>query len=302
MRPIVLLDGGTGQELLARSSNPPDPLWSARVMMDEPDIVRAVHADYLRAGARVITLNTYSATPERLKRYGAEDLFRPLQKTAIRLAHIALEETGADAAIAGCLPPLVASYRPDVVPAFETAVDIYRQIAAEQADEVDLLLCETLASVKEVRAAATAAAETGKPFWVAMTLKDGDKALLRSGEPLTEGIGTAVALGAGAVLANCCWPETITAALDELSAAAVPFGVYANRFDTIESLVPGGTVSSIKARTDFGPDAYAGFALDCANSGAAIIGGCCEVGPDHIRRTKSVLEDNGYKMVKELNA
>ena len=79
MSSIVLLDGGMGQELIARSKQPASPLWSAHVMMDEPEIVEAVHRDYIEAGAKVLTLNTYSATPERLARDASENLFEPLQ-------------------------------------------------------------------------------------------------------------------------------------------------------------------------------------------------------------------------------
>ncbi|RVA49933.1 homocysteine S-methyltransferase family protein, partial [Mesorhizobium sp. M7A.F.Ca.CA.004.09.1.2] len=80
MKKIILTDGGMGQELVRRSKSEPTPLWSARVLIDEPDLVRDLHAEFIRAGARVITINTYSATPERLAREGAEDLFKPLQK------------------------------------------------------------------------------------------------------------------------------------------------------------------------------------------------------------------------------
>ena len=86
MANIVLLDGGMGQELIARSANPPSPLWSANVMMNEPDIVEAVHAEYVAAGAKVLTLNAYSVTPERLGRDGNEEMFQPLQDRAIELA------------------------------------------------------------------------------------------------------------------------------------------------------------------------------------------------------------------------
>ena len=74
MSNVVLLDGGMGQELIRRSSNPPSPLWSAKVLMDEPEIVEAVHRDYVASGAKVLTLNTYSATPERLARDAAEEM------------------------------------------------------------------------------------------------------------------------------------------------------------------------------------------------------------------------------------
>ena len=65
MTAVTLTDGGMGQELLRRSKTPPTPLWSARVLIDEPALVRDLHADFIRAGARVITINSYAATPER---------------------------------------------------------------------------------------------------------------------------------------------------------------------------------------------------------------------------------------------
>ncbi|MFT4845855.1 MAG: S-methylmethionine-dependent homocysteine/selenocysteine methylase, partial [Cellvibrionaceae bacterium] len=68
MNPITLLDGGMGQELLRRSSRAITPLWSADIMLNEPKLVRDLHRDFIASGAQVITLNTYSATPQRLAR------------------------------------------------------------------------------------------------------------------------------------------------------------------------------------------------------------------------------------------
>jgi len=65
---VTLLDGGMGQELLKRSGAEPTPMWSAQVMKDNPEIVRDLHVDFINAGAQVITINAYSATPERLAR------------------------------------------------------------------------------------------------------------------------------------------------------------------------------------------------------------------------------------------
>ena len=89
MTTVTLTDGGMGQELLRRSKAPPTPLWSARVLIDEPDLVRDLHAEFIRAGARVITINSYAATPERLARDGVPEMFEPLQKRAIDLAEAA---------------------------------------------------------------------------------------------------------------------------------------------------------------------------------------------------------------------
>jgi S-methylmethionine-dependent homocysteine/selenocysteine methylase len=90
-------------------------------------------------------------------------------------------------------------------------------------------------------------------------------------------------LGVGAVLANCCPPETITAAMPDLVATGPPTGGYANGFTAIpKTFLPGKTKDQLKTREDLDPAAYAAFALGWVEAGATIVGGCCEVGPDHI--------------------
>ncbi|TIQ34804.1 MAG: homocysteine S-methyltransferase family protein [Mesorhizobium sp.] len=295
MTSIILTDGGMGQELVQRSKSEPTPLWSARVLIDEPELVRDLHAEFIRAGARVITINTYSATPERLAREGAEDLFKPLQKRGIELAKQASDEAG-DAAIAGCLSPLFGSYAPALTISFEDTLDIYRRIVAEQADGVDLFLCETMASAEEARAAVTAASESGKPVWVSWTLADHGTARLRSGESIAEATVALDDLPVAARLLNCCRPEAITAALPELIALGGPVGAYANGFTSVEALKHGGTVEVLHARHDLDPEAYADQAMRWVDAGAHIVGGCCEVGPAHIAALRDRLTRAGHQI------
>jgi S-methylmethionine-dependent homocysteine/selenocysteine methylase len=299
---VILTDGGMGQELLRRSGATPTPLWSAKVLMDEPALVRDLHADFIRAGARVITLNTYAATPERLEREGVGDMFVPLQKAGIELAQQARDAVGTEVTIAGCLPPLFGSYSPKLTIPFENTVAIYRRIVAEQADRVDLFLCETMASAEEGLAAATAACESGKPVWVSWTLADGETSLLRSGEPLDHAAAAIAHLPVAARLVNCSRPETVTAALRDLRALGGTFGAYANGFTAVEALKHGGTVEVLDAREDLDPFTYADFALGWAEVGANIVGGCCEVGPDHIAMMKFILENNGFQIVGPFDA
>lgn len=296
MTSVILTDGGMGQELLRRSSTPPTPLWSARVLMDEPDLVRELHAEFIRAGARVITLNTYAATPERLAREGAGDMFRSLQKRGIDLARAARDEAG-DCAIAGCLPPLFGSYAPALTISFDETLDIYRRIVAEEADHVDLFLCETMASADEGRAAATAAAESGKPVWVSWTLSDdGPEARLRSGETLAAASAALGSLDIAARLVNCSRPETVDAAIDALKALGGTIGAYANGFTEVGALKHGGTVEVLHARHDLDPEAYARFALGWVEAGLDIVGGCCEVGPSHIAALRDRLTEAGHSL------
>jgi S-methylmethionine-dependent homocysteine/selenocysteine methylase len=301
MRSVVLTDGGMGQELIRRSGKEPTPMWSAKVLLDEPDLVRALHADFIRSGARTITINTYSATPERLERDGLGDLFKPLQRRGCELALAARDDCAIDGVrIAGCLPPILASYRPDVAPDYETCLDIYRRVVAEQASHVDFFLCETLASVKEIRAASLAAKESGKPVWVGMTVKDDGSAILRGGEDLADAHAALDQIGVEARLLNCSKPEAISASWAAFSRAGGPLGAYANGFTAIDSLKPGGTVKTLAARHDLGPAEYADFALKWVDDGAAIVGGCCEVGPLHIKEMHHRLEAAGMQISGDL--
>jgi S-methylmethionine-dependent homocysteine/selenocysteine methylase len=301
MKRIVLTDGGMGQELLRRSGAAPTPLWSARVLIDEPDLVRDLHQDFIEAGARVITINTYAATPERLGREGVGELFHTLQQRGIDLAQQARDKArqkaGADARIAGCLPPLFGSYKPELTLSFEETLAIYRRIVSEQKGRVDLIVCETMASAAEGLAAATAAAESGLPVWVSWTLKDdADAVTLRSGETIAEAARAIAHIKTEALLANCSKPEVMDAAMPHLSALPGPVGVYANGFTSVGALKHGGTVDVLEARRDLGPDSYADFAQGWAAAGAAIVGGCCEVGPEHIAALRDRLLADGFEL------
>lgn len=301
MSDIILLDGGMGQELLRRSVQPAHPLWSAKVLMDEPEIVQAVHEDFILAGARVITLNTYSATPERLEAEGRPDLFAPLQTRAIDLARAAATAQGGGVRIGGCLPPLYSSYQPHLAEDYDTILGLYRRIVAAQRDHVDLFQCETLSSVNEARAALTAALESGLPVWLGLSVRDDDSRCLRSGEPLAGALAELVPMGPEAVLLNCSIPEAITTALPEVIATGLPAGAYANGFTSISALKQGGTVDVLKAREDLTPEVYGRHALGWVASGARIVGGCCEVGPAHIAHLSRALEDSGHRLCGALS-
>ena len=296
-RGIVLLDGGMGQELRRRSSRPASPLWSSQVMLDEPHLVVAAHRDFIDAGARVITVNTYSATPQRLARDSDPELLEPLHAAALDAAHKARKESGREIRIAGCLPPLVASYRPDIAPDDATCLRDYRQMVATQAEGVDLFICETMSLAREARAATIAAAESNLPVWTAFTVDDGDGTRLRSGESLTEAAQEVVAAGAERILVNCAVPEAVTTAMGEIAGLGVPFGGYANAFTSVDALQPGGTVDVLESRTDLDPDAYAEHALRWVEQGSTIVGGCCEVGPAHIAALAERLTAAGYRLV-----
>ena len=304
MKNIILLDGGMGQELIKRSTQPPHPLWSAKILHDEPEIVEAVHCEYILAGSTVITLNNYSVTPERLKRDGAPELFIPLQEKAKEIAIRSVEKTSSlvkhSVKIAGCLPPIIASYRPDLAPSLNECIDTYSMIAEAQKDVVDFFICETMSSIKEAKSAIVSSKNTNLPIWASFTIQDNLESKLRSGETLKEAIESIKHLGVNAILINCSIPEAIESAFITLSSNFECVGAYANGFTSVDALEPGGTVESLHTRKDLDPKSYSSFALKWIKSGAKIVGGCCEVGPKHISYLKECLVEEGYTITDKL--
>lgn len=300
MSRIILLDGGMGQELIKRAPGEASPLWSARVMMESPELVKEVHLEYIRAGARVITVNAYSSTRDRLERAGNGDRFEELQRTACQLAAEARDESGAHVTIAGCLPPLMWSYRPDLAVDADENTPVYAEIAALQAPHVDLFLCETMSAASQALGAVRGAAAGGggKPVWVSWSVADDTSGLLRSGETVAAAAAMLDGLPVAARLLNCSRPEAISAAMPALAALGGTFGAYANGFSGInDDYVPGSTVKALSGRRDLGPEAYADFAMGWVDQGASIVGGCCEVGPEHIAELARRLHEAGHDMI-----
>jgi S-methylmethionine-dependent homocysteine/selenocysteine methylase len=283
----VLLDGGMGRELRFRGVETLATIWSANGLLVAPDVVCEVHRDYIAAGADVITTNTYGLIRHELAREGIEHRFRELNELACRLAAEARDGAGRDVRIAGSLPPLHGSYRPDRVQSRETIEPLYREQAEILAPHVDLLLCETMSSAAEAVAAATAACAAGKPVWVSYTLHEDRSGRLRSGETIADAVRALGDLPVSGILANCCPPESITAAMPALRATGVPyFGGYANTFAPVPATwtLDGSDASDghLPLRDDLDPAAYLEHARAWWDAGATVVGGCCGTRPAHI--------------------
>jgi S-methylmethionine-dependent homocysteine/selenocysteine methylase len=290
-----LLDGGMGRELRARGVEILDTIWSANALLTAPEVVRQVHRDYIAAGADVITTNTYGVIRADLAKEGIEHRFAELNLLACDLARQAQSDAGKSVRIAGSLPPLRGSYRPDLVGPFAEIEPLYREQAEILAPRVDLLLCETMSSAAEAFAAVTAATKTGLPVWVSFTLADDGSGRLRSGESIAEAMALLNGLPIAGVLANCCPPESISAAMAEIVATGKPVvGGYANTFLPVPE---GWTLEGdndgdglLPVRDDLDSVAYAHHVQGWLDQGATVVGGCCGTGPAHIARLRAVID------------
>jgi len=291
----VLLDGGLGRELRFRGAWVPETIWSAGALITDPDMVRQIHLDYIAAGADVITANTYGIIRGDLAKEGIEDRFAELNRLACELAVSARDDAGRRVMIAGALPPLGGSFRPDLVGPRDKIEALYQEQADLLAPHVDLLLCETMSSIGEALAAATAACRTGKPVWVSWTLHEDRSGNLRSGETISQAVSGLAGLPVDGFLANCCAPESITRAMPQLAESGVEwFGGYANIFAPIPSdWTLGGekeTDGALTLRGELGVDGYVAYVADWLAAGATVVGGCCGTRPAHTKKMRALID------------
>lgn len=301
-----LLDGALGTELGRRGVDIGLPLWSANALLGDAGLatLRQLHADYLAAGARILTANTFRCHRRSLAKAGLGERAPELVARAVAAARQAMAEDAAargatvtagagtersaeprgtarshrpaDRLLAGSLAPLEDCYRPDLVPDEAALAAEHAELARHLADAgCDLILVETMNTVREAVAAARAGVATGLPTLVCFVC--GPDGRLLSGESLADAAAAVVPLGIAAVGVNCTAAHLVARCLARLP-AGVPRVAYAN----IGYAAPdGGWV--VTDAVD--PPTYARVA---ARWDAQIIGGCCGTTPEHVRAVATI--------------
>lgn len=278
----LLMGGAVGTELQRRGVPTPLPLWSTGALETHPDVVRAIHADHVRADARLVTANTFRTARHSLRKAGRGADARALTDRAVRLARegVARAAPRAPVLVAASIAPLEDCYRPDLVPdavtlRVEHAVHVGNLIHAG----ATLALVETMNTVREALTALEACAAGALAACVSFVLRE-DGALL-SGEPLPEAVRAVAALRPLAVLVNCCPPATCERALPVLRAATdLPVGCYPNgggHPDPAQGWRPPRGLGAFWARRAWGRSMERVLA-----AGAQVVGGCCGTTPRHI--------------------
>ena len=272
--PPLLLDGATGTELERRGARCELPLWSARSLVEEPGLVRAIHADYVAAGAELLTANTFRTQRRALSHAGLGDRAAELTSLAVRLAREAAAAAPDPPAVLGSAPPLEDCFEPQRVPE-DVALAAEHAAHAENlaGAGADAILVETMNTVREAVAALRAARAAGLPALVSFVCWEG--ATLLSGEPLGEALLAASELEPLAVGVNCLPPRNVEPCLEVLRSQALPFAVYANLGAPVED--------GLYARTDAcSPEEFGAHARRWLAAGARIVGGCCGTTPAHV--------------------
>lgn len=279
---IMILDGGISRELQRLGAPFRQPEWSALALIETPELVRQVHDEFAAAGAGVISTNSYAVVPFHLgqERFAADGV--KLAARAGQLARTVAENRGVK--VAGSLPPVMGSYRPDL---FEVnaAKAILTVLIEGLSPYADIWLAETLSTVAEAALIAELLQGDARPLWLSFTLKDDGAPMLRSGESIAQAAATAISVGAAALLFNCSAPEVMDAAVREAKVALgdsdIAIGVYANGFAAAAE-EKDANVDLQQIRADLDPPRYLGWAQQWAASGATMVGGCCGIGVSHI--------------------
>lgn len=273
--PAALLDGALGTELEARGFPTPLPLWSARALLERPSLVASIHADYARAGAELLTADTFRTQRRTLLRGGVGERAAELTRLAVSLCLEAAAAAPRPAWALGSAAPLEDCYRPDLVPEGDALAREHGEhaelLAAAGADGI---LVETMNCVREAAAAARAAAATGLPVLVSFVCGAG--ARLLSGERLEAALSAVAEVAPLAVAVNCLPPAEAEACLPILAASGLPFGVYPNLGapDPERGFAPS---------HDCSPAELAARARGWLAAGASFVGGCCGTRPAHVR-------------------
>jgi homocysteine S-methyltransferase len=296
---VFVVDGGLATQLEARGCDLGDELWSARLLLDDPELIRQVHADYLRAGADCIISASYQATiPGFMSRGLSKQEAEGLIRFAVELAVEEREKYWSSLSFAERkqrIRPLVAAsvgpyaaYRADgseYTGAYDldedALVDFHRQrwhlLAGTSAD---ILACETIPFAGESRALVRLLTETPQRFaWFSFACRD--SAHLNDGSAIRDcALDLAHSTQVAAIGVNCTPPRFIPSLIKELWAVVEqPIIVYPNSgeiYDVQEHLWHG----------ESAPAEFGTYSREWRKLGAAAIGGCCRTTPDHIRQIR----------------
>ena len=290
-----ILDGGMGQELLARGMKPKGTLWSASALLDENyhQLLLDTHMDFVKSGAEVIVTTTFTTRRKRLRDNNVEDKFEYLNKKAGEIA-IKVKKEFPNILVAGGLPPQNSTYEADQRTEEVITKDFYEQ-AKLLNPYVDFFYFDVWSSIKEFKCGIKAIKEFKKPYLIGIHISEGIN--LPSGEKISD-IKSIIDDQLLGVMLSCVSPENYENNLEELKSLNVPFGFKINGYITTKpkngysatfSKSNGNPNEFLGQRDDLTPEKIKEIVRKFKDSGATILGGCCETRPSHISAMTSVV-------------
>ena len=285
-----ILDGGMGQELLARGMKPNGTLWSANALLKDEyhQLLLDTHLDFIKSVAEIIVTTTFTTRRLRLRDNRIEDKFEYLNTKAGEIAKKA-KEKNPHIFIAGGLPPQYLTYEADTRSDSEIKENFYEQ-AKLLNPFIDFFYFDVLSSVREFRLAIEAIENFNKPYLIGAHISDGVK--LPSGEKVSQIITEIDHKKLLGLMLSCVSPENYELNLNEIKNLGIPFGFKLNGFITTcpksgytnsyNKSKSGNPNEFLGQRKDLTPKKMALFVKKFKDAGATILGGCCETRPAHI--------------------
>ena len=286
-----ILDGGMGQELLARGMEPNGTLWSANALLHEKyhQLLLDTHLDFIKSGAEVIVTNTFTTRKIRLRDNNLENKYEYLNTKAGEIAQKAKKQYP-KTFIAGGLPPQYLTYEADTRSEKEIKEDFYSQ-AKLLNPYIDFFYFDVLSSVREFKIATESIKEFNKPYLIGAHISEGTN--LPSGEKISEIINKINHEKLLGIILSCISPENYDLNLEEIKSLNIPFGFKLNGFirtnpkpnytGAYNKSKTGNPNEFLGVRKDLTPERMLEFAKRFKDAGATIIGGCCETTPLHIK-------------------
>ena len=291
---IRILDGGMGQQLLAKGLISKGTLWSASANLEKKfhDMVVDVHLSFINAGSEVILTNTFSARKIRLIQNKVDKHFVYINEQACLLSIKAKEKSGKDVLIAGSLPCQNDTYVEDQRDSIELEKAFYEQ-AEVIAPYVDFLYLDVVSSGREIDIASNVAVKLNKPVLLGIHIKKNN--LLPSNETITDVFSKYRCDNWLGLITACVSPKIAEACTSEIKKLDIPFGFKANLWK-VEEPTPVQTFNTAKPhevgtnpnvtlgkRDDNSAKNFYDFSKRLVEKGATILGGCCETTPEDIK-------------------
>ncbi|MFT7458521.1 MAG: S-methylmethionine-dependent homocysteine/selenocysteine methylase [Planctomycetota bacterium] len=288
---LVFLDGGTGTEIERQGVTMNDLAWCGIAHMEHPDVVRKVHESYIEAGADIIIANTFSTAPHLALRLGLEDKIVEINSEAVKIAQRARDCNNRNVCVAASMSSLPALDSRHIPSGDEISEGYAEQAKILAEAGAELIVTEMMMDIENATIVVQAANSVGLPVWTGFSVSINDKDELTNYDDI-QGF------------------EYERMSFEKMATSVLPLGcdvagIMHSRVDHVESALAElaklwkGPMMAYAESGHFVPPSwkfedtisiaeYFEYALKWMDAGAQVIGGCCGIGPEHIK----VLKDN----------